>query len=103
MDKNGTPRYHVLNMKATHKLWEIPYGQRIMCKYNPRWQPVGDGASKFRRMTGLFIKTDNYVRISDKWKDVPKRTKEDIWDGLMICLANYYCIYDSCVFNYFIK
>jgi hypothetical protein len=62
-----------------------------------------DSASKFRRMTGLFIRSGNYVWKSDEWKDISKHTKKDIWDTLMVYLANYYCIYDSCVFSYFVK
>jgi hypothetical protein len=43
-----------------------------------------DSASKFRWMTGLFIKSGNYVWKSDEWKDVLKHTKKDIWDTLMV-------------------
>ena len=64
---------------------------------------MGDSASKFRQMTRLFIRNGNYVQISDEWKNVSKRMKEDIWDALMVCLVKYYCIYDSYVFSYFVK
>jgi hypothetical protein len=46
---------------------------------------VGQGASKFKQMIGN-IKSGNYVRISDEWKDVSEHTNEDIWDALMVYL-----------------
>jgi hypothetical protein len=64
------------------------------------WQPMGDAANKFRWMTRLFIRSANYVRISDAWKNVSDRAKEDIWDALMVCLVKYYYIYDSCVYMF---
>ena len=92
IDANGTPHYHVLNMKATHKLWDIPDGQRIVLEYNPAWQPMGESANKFRGMTGKFIRSGNYIRLSDEWKNVSNQAKEYIWDTLMVCLIKYYCI-----------
>ena len=46
--KMALPHYHVLNVKAAHKLWEIPDAQTIVLECNPMWQPMGDSASKFR-------------------------------------------------------
>ena len=78
IDANGTPHYHVLNVKATHRLWNIPGGQRIVCEYNPAWQPVGEATNKFRWMIEKFIRSGNYVRISDEWKNVSDQVKEYI-------------------------
>jgi hypothetical protein len=49
-------------------------------------QPVRQSALKFSWMTSLIIRSGNYVRINDEWKDVSECTKEDIWDALMVCL-----------------
>jgi hypothetical protein len=86
INHDGTTCYHVLNVKASYKLWDIPDGQRIVCEYNPTSQPVGQSTSKVRWMTSLIIRSGNYIRISDEWKDVLECTKEDIWDALMVYL-----------------
>jgi hypothetical protein len=52
--------------------------------YNPGWQPVGFSANKFRRQTGKLIRSVNYVHLRDDWVHVPARTKEDIWEALMV-------------------
>jgi hypothetical protein len=67
-----------------HKAWEIPAGKRVVMDYNPGWQPVGFSANKFRRQTGKLIRSGNYVHLRDDWAHVPARTKEDIWEALMV-------------------
>jgi hypothetical protein len=52
--------------------------------YNSGWQPVGFSANKFRRQTGKLIRRRNYVHLQDDWAHVPARTKEDIWEVLMV-------------------
>jgi hypothetical protein len=49
-----------------------------MCEYNSSWQPIGMSAMKFKMMIGTIVKSRNYVRLRDEWKQVPQRTKEDI-------------------------
>jgi hypothetical protein len=61
INEDDTTRYCVLNVKSRLKLWEIPDGQRIVCEYNSACQPIGQCAVKFRRVTGLFIRSGNYV------------------------------------------
>jgi len=67
-----------------HKAWEIPPGKRVVMDYNPGWQPVGFSANKFRRQTGKLIRSGNYVHLRDNCVHVPARTKEDIWEALMV-------------------
>ena len=67
------------------------------------WQPVGEFANKFRQMIEKFIRSGNYVRLSDEWKNVSNQGKEYIWDTLMVYLVKYYYIYNSCVCICFVK
>jgi hypothetical protein len=62
---DGSTTFQVLNIKGLHALWDIPIGQRVMCKYNNALQPVGMSTIKFRRMTGNIVRSGNYVRIQD--------------------------------------
>ena len=73
-----------MNLKGSHALWDIPFGQRVVAEYNNSWQPVGMYALKLRRMTGSTIKSGNFVKLRDDWTQVPLRKKEDIWDALMV-------------------
>jgi hypothetical protein len=73
-----------MTITDTHKAWEIPTGKRVVMDYNPGWQPVGFSANKFRRQTGKLIRSGNYVHLRDDWAHVPPRTKEDIWETLMV-------------------
>jgi hypothetical protein len=58
----------------------------IVCEYKySATQPVGESQNKFRRMTEVFIRSGNYIQISDEWNDVQKRMKEDVWDALVVC------------------
>jgi hypothetical protein len=59
-------------------------GKRVVMDYNPGWQPVGFSANKFRRQTGKLIRSGNYVHLRDNWTHVQARTKEDIWEALMV-------------------
>jgi hypothetical protein len=52
--------------------------------YNPGCQPVGFRANKFTRQTRKLIRSRNYVHLRDDWAHVPARTKEDIWEALMV-------------------
>jgi hypothetical protein len=67
-----------------HKAWEIPPGKRVVMDYNPGWQPVGFSANKFIRQIGKLIRSRNYVHLRDDCAHVPARTKEDIWEALMV-------------------
>jgi hypothetical protein len=67
-----------------HKAWEIPVGKRVVLNYNPGWQPIGFSANKFTRQIGKLIRSENYVHLRDDWAHVPARTKEDIWEALMV-------------------
>jgi hypothetical protein len=76
--------FHIVNLKGSHALWDIPFGQRVVAEYNKSWQPVGMYALKLRRMTGNIVKSGNFVKLRDNWREVPLRTKEDVWDALMV-------------------
>ncbi|XP_059448234.1 uncharacterized protein LOC132179516 [Corylus avellana] len=80
---DGSEVFEVIDIKPLNKLWGLPGGKRMVCEYNLSWQPVGQSASKFSRMTGKIIRSGTYVRICDDWMKVTERTKEDIWDALM--------------------
>jgi hypothetical protein len=70
--------FHVVNLKGSHALWDIPFGQRVVAEYNKFWQPVGMYALKLQRMTGNIVKSGNFVKLRDNWREVPLRTKEDV-------------------------
>jgi hypothetical protein len=76
--------FHIMNLKGSHVLWDIPFGQRVVAEYNQSWQPVGMYALKLRRMTGNIVKSENFIKLQDNWREVPLRTKEDVWDALMV-------------------
>jgi hypothetical protein len=76
--------FHVVNLKGSHVLWDIPFGQRVVAEYNKSCQPVGMYALKLRRMTGNIVKSGNFIKLRDNWREVPLRTKEDVWDALMV-------------------
>jgi hypothetical protein len=76
----------VLKVNASHKLWNIPEGKKVVMEYTGAWQPVGKSGSKFRRMTGKIVRSGAFLRISDSWKKVPQTTKEDLWNSLMVCV-----------------
>jgi hypothetical protein len=73
-----------MTITEPHKAWEIPAGKRVVMDYNQGWQPVGFRANKFRRQIGKLIRSGNYVHLRDDWAHVPARTKEDIWEALMV-------------------
>jgi hypothetical protein len=81
---DGSTCFEVMTITDPHKAWEIPTGKRVVMDYNPGWQPVGFSANKFRRQTGKLIRSGNYVHLRDDWAHVPARTKEDIWEALMV-------------------
>jgi hypothetical protein len=76
--------FHVVNLKGSHALWDIPFGQRVVAEYNKSWQPVGMYALKLRRMTGNIVKSGNFIKLRDNWREVPLCTKEDVCDALMV-------------------
>jgi hypothetical protein len=82
-----------------HKAWEIPEGKRVMMDYNQGWQPVGFSANKFRRQTGKLIRSGNYVHLRDDWAHVPARTKEDIWEALMVSGLFFSIFFYLSIFN----
>ena len=81
---DGSTTFQVLNMKGSHALWDILVGQMVVCVYNSSWQLVGMSVMKFRRMTDSIVKSENYVRMRDDWKQVLQCTKGDIWDVLIV-------------------
>jgi hypothetical protein len=76
--------FHVVNLKGSHVLWDIPFDQRVVAEYNKSWQPVGMYALKLRRMTGNIVKSGSFIKLRDNWREVPLCTKEDVWDALMV-------------------
>jgi hypothetical protein len=70
--------FHIVNLKGLHALWDIPFGQRVVAEYNKSWQPVGMYVLKLLRMTGNTVKSKNFVKLRDDWREVPLRKKEDV-------------------------
>jgi hypothetical protein len=68
----------------SHDLWCSNDGDKIVCEYNPAWQPVGLSAKKFNRMIGEIMRSGQFVGVSTPWLKVPLQTKEDIWNSLMV-------------------
>ena len=63
INRDGSTHFQVLTIKGSHKTWDIPNGQRVVCDHNNASQPVGFSALKFRRMTGKIIRSRNYVNM----------------------------------------
>ena len=67
-----------------HDLWCSNDGDKIVCEYNPAWQPVGLSAKKFNQMVGEIMRSGQFVGVSTPWLKVSRQTKEDIWNSLIV-------------------
>jgi hypothetical protein len=47
-------------------------------------RPVGMYGMKLRRITSDIIKSGNFIKLQDDWKEVLLRKKENMWDALMV-------------------
>jgi hypothetical protein len=64
----------------------LPRGKKIVLQYNAATQPVGRACNRFRRATGMLIKSRSYIRMRDEWAKVDKQIKKAMWDALMVYL-----------------
>jgi hypothetical protein len=74
----------IKNIGDSHDLWSTDDGDKIVCEYNAAWQPIGLSTKKFNRMIGEIMRSGHFVGISALWSKVLRRTKEDIWNSLMV-------------------
>jgi hypothetical protein len=63
IEQDRSTTFHMVNLKGSHALRDIPFGQRVVAKYNKSWQLVGMYALKLRRMTCSIIKSENLVKL----------------------------------------
>ncbi|KAI3802140.1 hypothetical protein L1987_30267 [Smallanthus sonchifolius] len=55
---------------------------KTMITYNKRGVPIGDGAKKLATFEGMTARTMVPITF-DSWLDVPKETKEDLWQYVL--------------------
>jgi hypothetical protein len=55
-------------------------------QYNAATQPVGRAGNRFRRATGMLVRSGPHIYMRDEWARVDKQIKKAMWDALMVCL-----------------
>jgi hypothetical protein len=66
--------------------WVLPREKKIVLQYNVATQLVGRVCNRFRRDTGMLIRSESYIHMRDEWAKVDKQIKKAMWDTLMVCL-----------------
>jgi hypothetical protein len=61
-------------------------GMKIVLQYNAATQPVGRACNRFRRATGMLIRSGSHIHMRDEWVKVDKQIKRAMWNALMVCL-----------------
>jgi hypothetical protein len=64
----------------------LPRGKKIVLQYNAATQPVGRACNRFRRATGMLVRSGSRIHMPDEWAKVDKQIKKAVWDALMVCL-----------------
>jgi len=73
-------------IRDTKRNWVLPRGKKIMLQYNAATQPVGRACNRFRRATGMLVRSESNIYMQDEWAKVDKQIKKAMWDALMVCL-----------------
>ena len=63
VDANG--KIEVQDVSDSLKLYNIPYGKRVIVEFTGMLQPVGRNGGKWRHMTGKMVRSGSFVRISN--------------------------------------
>jgi len=66
--------------------WVLSWGKKIALQYNAVTQPVGRACNRFRRATGMLIRSGSHIHVRDEWAKVDKQIKRAMWDALVVCL-----------------
>jgi hypothetical protein len=56
-----------------------------MLQYNAATQLVGRACNRFRRATGILVRSGSHIHMRDEWAKVDKQIKKAMWDVLMVC------------------
>jgi hypothetical protein len=64
----------------------LPRGKKIVLQYNAATQTVGRACNRFRRATGMLVRSGSHIHIRDEWARVDKQIKKAMCDALMIYL-----------------
>jgi hypothetical protein len=56
-----------------------------MLQYNAAIQLVGRACNRFRRATGILVRSGSHIHMRDEWAKVDKQIKKAMWDVLMVC------------------
>lgn len=64
---------------------------RALITYNSRGVPIGETAKKLTTFEGMTARTMIPVTY-ECWLDVPKETKEDAWNYVLVSLIAYNCL-----------
>jgi hypothetical protein len=83
-NSNGSIYYEVI--RDPERNWMLPIGKKIVLQYNAAIQPIGRACNRFRRTTGMLIRSGSHIQMRDEWAKVDKHIKKAMWDALMVCL-----------------
>jgi hypothetical protein len=61
-------------------------GKKIVLQYNDATQPVRRAYNRFRRATGMLVRSGSHILMQDEWMRVDKQIKKAMWNALMVCL-----------------
>jgi hypothetical protein len=61
-------------------------GKKIVLQYNAATQTIGRACNRFRRATGMLVRSGSHTHMLDEWAKVDKKIKKAMWDALMVCL-----------------
>jgi hypothetical protein len=81
---DGSIYYEVI--RDPERNWVLPRGKKILLQYNAATQPVRRACNRFRRVTGMLVRSRFFIHMQDEWARVDKQIKNAMWDALMVCL-----------------
>jgi hypothetical protein len=81
---DGSIYYEVI--RDPERNWVLPRGKKIVLQYNAATQSIGRACNRFRRATGMLIRSESHIHMRDEWAKVDKHIKKAMWDALMVCL-----------------
>jgi hypothetical protein len=58
----------------------LPRGKKIVLQHCAATQPVGQACNRFRRATGMLVRSGSHIHMRDEWARVDKQIEKAIWD-----------------------
>jgi hypothetical protein len=52
--------------------WVLPRRKKIVLQYNDATQPIGRACNRFRRATGMLVRSGFFIHMRDEWSRVDK-------------------------------